>query len=257
MILTQPIQPQYKEAGDGPLVLFLHGLGGNRHAFDRQIERMKADYHCVAWDVPGYGGSTPAKHLTFEVLSDCLNTLLAVLEKTPYAVVGHSLGGMVAQTWVSRGGICEKLVLAQTTPRFGKPGSTFNEEFLSARLKPIEQGSTPADFAQKLIASMFHDTSKQGEIEAAIATMAPLPASVYKQAIECLVTFDELSNLPNINCDTLCLAAEFDTTASPKAVQKMADAIQGACYQCLSDAGHLAYLEQADAFTNAISNFLE
>ncbi len=248
--------PGHKAAGAGPAVLFLHGLGGNRHSFDQQFEALSDDYHCIAWDVPGYGGSAPLESLSFENLAHCLNNLITALGISPYAVVGHSLGGMVAQTWLHRGGQCEKLVLAQTSSRFGKPGSDWNAEFLAARLKPIVEGQTPGDFARKLITDMFHDPDKREAVEAGVATMAPLPAEVYRQVIECLVTFDEHEHLGAISVPTLCLAAEFDRTAPAQSMERMAQTIPDASYQCLPGAGHLGYIETPEAFTRAIQEFL-
>ena len=155
--------PTYKQQGEGPLLLFLHGLGGNRHSFDHQFASLSQRFRCVAWDVPGYGGSPQADSLSFDELAQCVDNLLAHLQAAPFAVIGHSLGGMVAQAWVAKGGHCEKLVLAQTTARFGKPGSDWNREFLEARLQPIEQGLAPADFADKLISNLFYDKSNTAE----------------------------------------------------------------------------------------------
>ncbi len=249
--------PTYKEAGTGPLLLFLHGLGGNRHSFDLQFEVLAGSFRCVAWDTPGYGGSDPIDEMTFETHAACVTNLINHLADTPYAVIGHSMGGMIAQTWLRRGGRCEKLVLAQTSATFGKPGSEWNEKFLAGRLKPLDEGKTPADFARPLIESMFHDRSLTDAIELGVATMSPLPSSVYRQAINCLVTFDETAYLPRIPVPVLCLAAENDTTAPPATLQKMTEAIPTAEYVCLPNAGHLAYIETPGAFANAIQNFLD
>ena len=249
--------PTYKDEGEGPLLVFLHGLGGNRHSFDEQIDALKGTYRCVAWDAPGYGGSTPIDVMSFDTLSASLENLLVHLEApAPYAVLGHSLGGMVAQAWLRRGGACERLILANTTPAFGKPGSQFNEEFLAARLAPLDAGKAPADFADALIASMVYDKDDKETIAKGIATMAPLPSEVYRQAIGALVTFDERANLANIDVPTLCLAAEHDPTAPAKAVAALAEAIPHATYVCLPDAGHLAYIEAPGAFTSAVGEFL-
>ena len=58
--------PSHKIAGAGPAVLFLHGLGGNRHSFDQQLETLADAFTCIAWDVPGYGGSEPLPSLDFD-----------------------------------------------------------------------------------------------------------------------------------------------------------------------------------------------
>ena len=248
--------PSYKARGSGPLLLFLHGLGGNSHSFDHQLDALSGLYRCVAWDVPGYGGSVPMAAMTFPALAARLDRLIAVLGTQPHAVIGHSFGGMIAQTWLRRGGVCGKLVLAHTSAAFGKPGSRWNQDFLKARLAPIDEGLAPRDFARQLITSMFFDRSKAAAIEAAVRTMAPLPATTYRQVIECLATFDERANLERIRRPTLCLAAEHDRTAPPKSVAEMAERIPGAQYQCLADAGHLAYVEAPEAFTAAIAAFV-
>ena len=250
------LTPSFKETGQGPLVLFLHGLGGNRHAFDRQFEVLSARYRCVAWDVPGYGGSEAMAEMSFAHLADHLNHTLEVLGQVPYAIVGHSLGGMIAQSWLARGGTTDKLVLAQTSARFGKPGSEFNDKFLNARLQPILAGQSPADFGEALIISMFHDKSLEADIAAGVMTMAPLPAQIYRQAIECLVTFDEMDNLERISVDTLCLAAEHDTTAPPKGMQHMCERIPNARLHIIPEVGHLAYLERSAEFSACLSEFL-
>jgi len=246
----------HKERGSGPLLLFLHGLGGNRHSFDRQLDALSDRFRCVAWDVPGYGGSPPMAAMTFSAFAESLARLIQALGSEPHAVIGHSFGGMIAQAWLSGGGACGKLVLAQTSAAFGKPGSQWNEDFLKARLAPVDEGLAPRDFARQLITSMFFDRSKAAAIEAAVATMAPLPAATYRQVIECLVAFDERANLERIRAPTLCLAAEHDRTAPAKSVAAMAQRIPGAHYQCLPDAGHLAYVEAPDAFTAAIAAFV-
>ena len=248
--------PSYKESGTGPLVLFLHGLGGNRHAFDRQFEHLTQNFRCAAWDVPGYGDSEPMDEMTFPTLVEHLQRTIDALNEAPYAIVGHSLGGMVAQSWLAAGGQTEKLILAQTSARFGKPGSEFNENFLNSRLQPILDGQSPSDFAEALIIGMFHNKTLATDIAAGVATMAPLPATVYQQAIECLVTFDELEQLSKISVPTLCLAAEHDTTAPPKNMQAMSEQIPGAEFIVIPAAGHLAYLEQSEQFTACISEFL-
>ena len=117
-------------------------------SFDPQLEALSSRYRCTAWDAPGYGGSARLDEFTFANLAQCFTNLLEKLRIKPFAVIGI-MGGMIAQTWVANGGVADKLVLAQTSARFGKPGSDFNKEFLGARLKPLDEGQQPADFAGK------------------------------------------------------------------------------------------------------------
>jgi pimeloyl-ACP methyl ester carboxylesterase len=218
---------------------------------------MQRDFRCIAWDMPGYGGSECLPHMTFDTLSEALGALLDHLDLPRAHLVGHSMGGMVAQTFaLNHPERIDKLVLAQTSARFGKPGSDWQRDFLAARLKPLDEGKSPADFARVLIGSMFADPNKQVEVDKAVATMSALPTAVYRQALNALVRFDCQEALSEIRCPTLCLAADDDETAPARVMEKMAAAIPQARFVCLPHSGHLAYVETADGFSAALTGFL-
>ena len=60
----------WREAGEGSLVLFLHGLGATRTSWDAQLAALADTHRCVAWDLPGYGASPPLANLTLEAAAD-------------------------------------------------------------------------------------------------------------------------------------------------------------------------------------------
>jgi 3-oxoadipate enol-lactonase len=86
--------------------------------------------------------------------------------------------------------------------------------------------------------------------------MADVPAETYRAAVECIVTFEQRANLANINVPTLVLAGETDTNAPAPMMEKMAAKIPGARYVCLPELGHLANLEDPQAFDAALNDFL-
>ena len=72
----------WREAGAGPTVVFLHGLGMTRTGFDPQLAALADRFRCVAWDMPGYGASPPRPApLTFAALADAVDGLLDALER--------------------------------------------------------------------------------------------------------------------------------------------------------------------------------
>lgn len=251
--------PAFKEQGDGPLLLFLHGIGGNQDSFDAQLPHFAGKYMAVAWDMPGYGATPlPDEPLTFELLADAAAAVIDALAVDQAHVVGHSMGGMVAQTLVKRHPErIASLVLSGTSPAFGKPGGDWQAQFLAARLKPLDQGKTPADFAEALVDGMWGDNDDPAAKARAAGSMKALSADSYRAALKCIVTFDERENLPHIACPTLCLAGEKDTNAAPAVMEKMAAKIPGARYHCMPGVGHLANVERPDLFNAAIDDFLE
>ena len=67
----------WREAGEGPVVVLLHGLGGSRTAWEPQLATCRRRRRVVAWDLPGYGASAPlAGPLTFDGLADAVARLL-------------------------------------------------------------------------------------------------------------------------------------------------------------------------------------
>ena len=55
----------WRELGDGPPVVFLHGLGGTRVSWGPQLRGLSDQFRCIAWDMPGYGDSEPLEPLTY------------------------------------------------------------------------------------------------------------------------------------------------------------------------------------------------
>jgi len=87
--------------------------------------------------------------------------------------------------------------------------------------------------------------------------MASVPAETYRAAVECIVTFEQRANLSKIAVPTLVLAGETDTNAPAPMMEKMAAKIPQSTYVCLPELGHLANLEDPQAFDAALSAFLD
>ena len=104
--------PHFTLLGAGPVLLMLHGIGGGHLAFAPQVETFAGmGYRAVAWDMPGYGSSPPIEPYTFKGLAERCIALIEALTRTegdaalgphPVILLGHSMGGMVAQEVVLR-----------------------------------------------------------------------------------------------------------------------------------------------------------
>ncbi|MET0153650.1 MAG: alpha/beta fold hydrolase [Candidatus Binatia bacterium] len=250
--------PACAERGRGSRTLvFLHGIGGNHRAFDEQLEHFGASTRAIAWDMPGYGASPPLERMTFAGLAQALVALFDARRVERAVVVGHSMGGMIAQELVA--GFPDRvaaLVLYATSPAFGASGSDWQRQFLADRLRPLDEGKTPADLAPALVAGIVGDEPDPKGIARAVECMSAIKPDAYRAALHCLVTFDQRDSLGAIRCPTLALAGERDRVASPAIVERMARAIPGAAYRVLPGVGHLANLERPAAFDAALEEFL-
>jgi pimeloyl-ACP methyl ester carboxylesterase len=250
--------PTFTTLGGGPTVLMLHGIGGGHLAFAPQVETLaNAGYRAVAWDMPGYGHSAPIEPYTFKGLAQSCVALIEALQCRDVILVGHSMGGMVAQEVVARRPeLVSKLVLCGTSPSFGKPDGDWQQAFIAERTAPLDAGKSMEELAQVLVPQMIGPASLPEGVRLATHCMARVPAATYRRALECIVTFDRRANLPNITVPTLLLAGEFDRNAPPAVMKKMREQIPNSTFLEMKGVGHLLNLEAPDDFDGLLLNFL-
>jgi pimeloyl-ACP methyl ester carboxylesterase len=250
--------PNFSTLGGGPTVLMLHGIGGGHLAFAPQVETLASSgYRAVAWDMPGYGHSAPIEPYNFKGLAQSCIALIESLKCGDVTLVGHSMGGMVAQEVVARRPeLVSKLVLAGTSPSFGKPDGDWQRSFIAERTAPLDAGLTMAELAARLVPEMAGPEALPEGLKLATHCMGLVNPSTYRRALEALVTFDRRANLPRIVVPTLLIAGEHDRNAPPAVMKKMAGAIPGSTYIELAGVGHLQNLEAPDDFDGMLLNFL-
>lgn len=87
----------FTKAGQGPVILLVHGLGGTRDTWKRVIGGLARTHTVLAPDLPGHGASdAPAGDYSLGAHAVALRDLLVLLELPTATVIGHSLGGGVA-----------------------------------------------------------------------------------------------------------------------------------------------------------------
>jgi 3-oxoadipate enol-lactonase len=241
-----------------PAVVFIHGIGGAGRVWASQAASLRlAGFMPFAPDLPGYGARAPVGSLTFEELAADLEEAIARGGLDRPILVGHSMGGMVAQTMLRRrpDGYAAA-VLASTSPAFGNPGGEFQKKFIADRLAPLDAGKSMADLAPRMVDAIMASPPDPAARALAIEVMSSVPADTYRAAVRCLAGFDERANLADIRVPVLCLAGEKDPNAPPQVMERMAAKIPGARYVCLGGVGHLPDLEAPAAFDAAIRDFL-
>jgi 3-oxoadipate enol-lactonase len=208
--------------------------------------------------MPGYGPSRPLAALSFEGLAGAVERLLDRAGIERVHLVGHSIGGMVAQIFAaSRGERLASLTLSATSPVFGSRDGTFQREFLHKRLKPLDEGLTPADFAADLVAELVGPAPDPDGVRRAVESMAKVRPESYRAALLLVATFDARALLPGITAPTLLLAGSHDTNAPPAMMERMAAKIPHGRFALCEGAGHLANLERPQAFNLAVATFLD
>ena len=249
----------YEAAGDPalPPLVFLHGIGGAARAWRTQFDAFGDRYRALAWDMPGYGGSAPLTSVSIATLAEALQAFLDQVGAKQPVLVGHSIGGMIVQQWLVNHALAAKaVVLAQTSPAFGKSDGDWQKSFIEARLGPLDRGETMTSLAPSLVKELVGDDPDPAGMQVARACMASVPEASYRACMLALLGFDLRQALKDIRVPTLVLSGAKDKNAPAPMMAKMASFIPKASYVEFEGAGHLVNLERPKAFNVALDQFL-
>lgn len=258
-MITRDGRFAYEAAGDpdAPPLIFLHGIGGAARAWRQQLVTFGKSFRTIAWDMPGYGGSAPLADVSISALANALQQFIEQIDASRPILVGHSIGGMIVQKWlVQSPRVARAVVLAQTSPAFGKADGEWQKSFIAARLGPLDRGETMTSLAPSLVKELVGDHPDAGGMELARECMASVPEASYRAMMLALIGFDQRSTLKDIAVPTLLLSGSMDNNAPAPMMAKTATYIQSAEYVELPGVGHLANLERPDAFDQALGRFV-
>jgi pimeloyl-ACP methyl ester carboxylesterase len=248
-----------REGPAGRPVVMLHGIGGGRAIWRGTLAALAAaGFDAIAVDLPGYGDSASLTPGGVDAMAAAVVALMDHLALPQAAVVGHSMGGMVAQALAaSAPQRLHSLVLACTSPAFGKPDGDWQARFVAERLAPLDAGLGMPELAARLVPPMVGPKADPDGVALARSVMGAVPEATYRRVLAAIVAFDGRAALPAIAVPTLCLAGELDRTAPPEVMRRMADRIAGARYASIAGAGHIANVEQPAAFHAELIRFLQ
>ena len=248
----------YDLAGRGPLVIFLHGIGGNRSNWEGQLAHFSARFCAVAWDARGYGASDdPPQALKFSDYSDDLVRLLDHRGAELAHLGGLSMGGMILQDFYGRyADRVATLALVDTSAGFGSVSEAVRRDFLARRLDPLEQGLMPADIAPGVVEVLVAKSATAAVRQRVRASIEALRVGPYTQALHAIITTDFRAMLPGIQVPTLVIVGDEDAVTPPAASEFLTRTIAGAKLVGIPGAGHLTNIESPEAFNAALEAFL-
>ena len=122
--LTMTTRLHTVRLGDGPPIVFVHGMGTSAATWERCTELLADRFATIAVDLLGHGSSPvpedPEEYTRDRTLAD-LDDVLADLDE-PAVLVGHSLGGYLALAHgATRPGVARAIVVLNTGPGFRDP----------------------------------------------------------------------------------------------------------------------------------------
>lgn len=255
--------PHFTSLGAGPVVLMLHDAAGSYRSFAPQVEHYATQgFRAVAWDMPGYGLSAPVEPYGVRGLANsCIHLIEALLpQDAPPAqrsvvLVGHGLGGMVAQeVAMRRPDLVSRLVLSASTsgPDSGWADEAARQTDLLDRVANDMQQLTEA-----VLPGQTGPLALPAGVQLARYCMAQLSPVTYRLALQAQAAFDRDAALAQIHVPTLLIAGQQDRLAPGSTIERMARKIAGSRWVQMPGIGHWVHLESPDAFDALVLDFLQ
>jgi 3-oxoadipate enol-lactonase len=228
--------------GEGPTVLFVHGLGGTSNSFQALLGALDG-FRCMRPDLPGSGRSpTPFGKLTMDGFVETVGEIIRVIGTAPVHLIGHSMGTTVCQH------VAVKMPEWVTSLTLFGP---IHEVSDAARQRLKDRARAARQDGMIGIA----DAAVAGGLSSATRTTVPLvvpflreshmrqDAEGFAQSCEALAEAQG-ADLRLVRCSTLLITGDEDTVAPPSAAQAIADKIKGATLKVLERCGHWTPVER-------------
>jgi len=243
----------YREAGTGPALVLLHGIGNQSGSWVRQLEALGGRFRTVAWDAPGYGESDrlQPESPTAADYADALAGLLDALGIARPVLVGSSLGALIATAFAaSRPERTAGLLLLNPAAGYGLADPKEREERLTTRLQRLARLG-PEGMALEPSPGMLSSAASTEARALAAWSNARIRPDGYAQAARMLAHGRLVEDAARYAGRVLVVAASADTITPPAGCERIARAFPRADCRLLDGPGHLSYLD-APAIVNAI-----
>ena len=247
------------------LVLFLHGIGGGRDNWTDQLQRLTGRWTAAALDLRGYGDSRLGESQT--TVDDYCNDILRVMDRfgaRRLVLCGLSYGSWLATSFAMRHpGKLAGLVLSGGCTGMSEASDAEREGFLQSRQAPLDAGKAPVDFADAVVSVLAGPHASDETRSALRRSMAAIPAATYRDALNCFTHPPEKFDFSRLGMPVLMMTGEYDRLASPAEIRGVAQRIveqaqaPSVRFEVIADAGHVCNIEQPDAYTNVLIEFLE
>ena len=236
-------------------IMFSNSLASTLNMWDLQIEHLLAQgFGIIRYDSRGHGQSeAPKGPYSIEMLADDAAALLDFLDIKSVHFCGLSKGGMVAQMMGVRHADKVKSLTIADSAAFMPAKDTWEQ-----RIQAVTNGGMEAVVdatTERWITSEGRDRLP-GQVELIRQMILKTPVQGFVACSEAIKSMDMRTTNPKISAPTLVICGEQDTGTTPQQAKEIADAIPNSKLELISDAAHLANIEQHEVFNRLLSHFL-
>lgn len=255
------------EEGEGlPLIVHHGGPGLDQSVIAPHLSPLAQQLQLICFDHRGTGRSAAPQganpyHIDRFVAD--VDELSKVLEVGPFALMGHSFGGIVALQFA----LAHPELLSQLILVCAPASHHFIEDVEAAlpdRLEPEAlselhslKDSGPSDYVMRrsleLLAPIyFHNPARVSELALNSMRFGPKTQAVW----DSLEGFDLRPRLGEVLVPTLVIAGEDDRSVTTERARELADALPSGSLLVIKNSGHYPFIEEPQAFLSGVGEFL-
>jgi pimeloyl-ACP methyl ester carboxylesterase len=255
------VEIHYEEKGQGPeTIVFAHGLLWSGRMFDEQVQALCETYRCITFDFRGQGRSeVAAEGYDMDRLTLDTARLIEALDCAPCHFVGLSMGGFVGMRLaIRRPELLQSLMLVNTSADTEPPWQAKRYRWLSfvARwfgLSIVAHRAMSVMFGPKFLSDPARvDQRKKWRAELLNNHRIGVTRAV-KGVVDRSGVHDQLDR---ITVPTLVVVGERDVATPPGVGQRIHEGVCRSRLVTIPDAGHTSTVEEPQAVTAAVTEFL-
>jgi pimeloyl-ACP methyl ester carboxylesterase len=247
----------YAEAGEGPPVVLLHGFPTSSFLWRDLLPILSVGMRVVAPDLLGFGESEKPEGADLSLVAQAgyVRELTGALGIERFAVVGHGMGGGVAQRLALDGGV-DAMVLIDSYAFDQWPSAGAKE------VRDVPPDSTP-EAVEALVRVWLEDTVVKraltpDEIESYVRPWREDPAALIRGilALDGRGLEDAEASLPSLDAATFVVWGEDDPYLPAAIAERLGDCLPGSMVALLPGCGHLVTEDAPETVVGLVSQFL-
>ena len=256
-VLDDDATISYIEAGKGPALVLLHGIGSAAVSWRHQLAELSDRFRVIAWDAPGYGQSTPVGKASPQT-QDYAARLVGLLDERSVErchLVGHSLGSLIAARFAAdHPERILSLTLASIATGHARLAEMERRRLRDGRIDALTKLG-PRGMAETRGPRLLSDGASEEARRAVIDTMASIRPEGYIEAVNLLSGGDTIADIARLGPDmpVQIVFGSADVITSPEQNLQAAAALPSARVRRIEGAGHAVYLERPADFNSLLT----
>jgi 3-oxoadipate enol-lactonase len=254
--ILQGVTVSYESQGEGPPIVFVHGLGGTGNVWHAQRMVLSRYHRVVTYDLSGSGRSDKSRRqFSIDSWADDLAGLLDHLGLPAAAVAGHSMGTVIVQRFAAKypqrtsalvlaGGITELSAAGKDV--FAKRAEAVEKEGMAAVADTVLGGALSPGTRERNLALT-------GMVREMLLANDPI---CYAGHCRALMAGSAKGDQSRIACPTLLVVGDQDPVTPLSVQRQIGGAIKNSRIRIVPNTAHLTMLESPETFNTVLLEFL-